>query len=420
MESKMRSKIFVGIFLVSIIVCTVAFFNKSNSLPFDGLECSSNAQPIRQNEESEIKMQTSDQNVYEESKKIAEIYRDIYEDAVNGDNLGSLGVIQNIVSRLGEYGYAAVDTENQNQIDMVHPELVEQFCRQVDEKQEGEVTFFSIMESGGFIRFDLKTAKGKVYVTRSVLNWEGSMPKVGYKDSFEAYAWVYSENGYLFFDEALPPGYDGAPGYTAIRVKPLDKKCRELNRQYILPIGYGSNNMFILDWNEDDFDALDFYDLFDILYSDVYQRPTPYEKSVEGEVYRVPREEFEKVIMSYFEIDSETLQDKTKYSKQDQIYEYRTRGFYDCACSPNLPYPEVISYKENEDGTIKLTVNVVWPEKHLDKVFCHEVVVRPLSNGSFQYVSNHVIPSKKNVEPSWYTEKLTDEEREELDIPVVE
>lgn len=383
-------------------------------LSFGVSGCSSNSQSARQNEESEIKMQTLDQNVYEESNKIAEIYRDIYEEAVNEDTLGSLEVIQNIVNRLGEYGYAAVDTENQNQIDMVHPELVEQFCRQVDEKQEGEVTFFSIMESGGFIRFDLESFEGKVYVTRSVLNWEGSMPEVGYKDSYEANAWVYSENGYLFFEEYLPPGYDGAPGYTAIRVKPLDKECRELNRQYILPIGYGSNNMFILDWNEDDFDALNFYDLFDILYPYVYERSTPYEKSVEGEIYRVPKEEFEKVIMSYFKIDSETLQDRTKFSKQNQIYEYRTRGFYDFACSPNIPYPEVISYEENEDGTMKLTVNVVWPEKHLEKAFCHEVVIRPLNDGGFQYVSNHVIPSEKNVEPTWYSEKFTDEEWEEL------
>ena len=114
--------------------------------------------------------------------------------------------------------------------------------------------------------------------------------------------------------------------------------------------------------------------------------------------------------MSYFEIGSGTLRGKTKYSKQDGFYEYRTRGFNDCASSPNIPYPEVISYEKNEDGTIKLTVNVVWPEKYLEKAFCHEVVIRPLNDGGFQYVSNHVIPSEKNVEFTWYTEKLTDEE----------
>lgn len=341
-----------------------------------------------------------------ESQKIAETYRDIYQKARDENTLGSIEVIRSIVNRLGENGYAAVDMENQNQMDMVHPELVEQFCRQVDEKRAAKVTFFSVMGNGGFIRFDLETSEGKVYVTRSVLNWQGDVPEVDYKNYYPAYTWEYSESGYLFFEEYLPSGYDGASGYTAIRVKPLDEKCRELNRKYVLPIGYGANNMFILDWEEDNYGTLDYYDLFDIFYPLVYERPIPYEQSVDGELYYVPEEEFEKVIMSYFKIDSKTLQAKTKYIKQKQCYEYRTRGFYDCAWSPNTPYPEVVQYVENTDGTLKLTVNVVWPREKTAQAFSHEVVVRPLEDGSFQYVSNRLIPSEKNREPAWYTEKL--------------
>lgn len=53
------------------------------------------------------------------------------------------------------------------------------------------------MENGGFIRFDLVTREGEVEVTRSVLNWEGSMkseisngkfvPKVGYQNKYLVY-----------------------------------------------------------------------------------------------------------------------------------------------------------------------------------------------------------------------------------------
>ena len=60
--------------------------------------------------------------------------------------------------------------------------------------------------------------------------------------------------------------YDGPPGYTAVRVKSLEEECRELNRRYILPIGYGANNMFLTDWKEENFGELDFYDLFQLLY----------------------------------------------------------------------------------------------------------------------------------------------------------
>lgn len=354
------------------------------------------------------------ENSPESSAEIAELYRDIYEKAVQENTLGDLEVTRSIVNRLGEHGYSAIDAENQNQLNMTHPELLEQFCEKVEKKEEGEAKYFSIAEDGGFIRFDFETSAGKVNVTRSVLNWRDGKPKVEYENQYEAYKWTYSEEGYLFFEEKLPEAYDGAPGYTAVRIEPLDEKCREYNRRYILPVGYGFNNMFVIDWHEENFDKLNFYDLFDVLYPYVYGKSSPYERSFSGELYDVSSEEFEKVIMSYFRINSETLRARTKYVNEKDVYEYRTRGFGDASYSPHIPYPEVVSYEENADGTIKLVVNVVWPHRHLAKAYCHEVIVRPLESDAFQYVSNYIIPSEENVEASWYIEKLSDEEWEEM------
>jgi len=42
---------------------------------------------------------------------------------------------------------------------------------------------------------------------------------------------------------------------------------------------------------------------------------------------------------------------------------YRERGMFDFAPTPEIPYPEVVSYEENRDGTVKPTVNAVWPEE---------------------------------------------------------
>lgn len=350
----------------------------------------------------------------ENSEEIAELYRDIYEKAVQENTLEDLEVTRSIVNRLGKHGYSAIDAENQNQLNMTHPELLEQFCEKVEKKEKSEAKYFSIAEDGGFIRFDFETSAGKVNVTRSVLNWRDGKPKVEYENQYAAYKWTYSEDGYLFFEEELPEAYDGAPGYTAVRIEPLDEKCREYNRRYILPVGYGFNNMFVIDWHEENFDKLNFYDLFDVFYPYVYGQNCPYEKSFSGELYNVSREEFEKVIKSYFKINSGTLRSMAGYIKEKDIYEYRTRGFWDASYSPHIPYPEVVSYKENTDGTVKLMVNVVWPHRHLAKAYCHEVIVRPLEGGDFQYVSNYIIPSEENVEASWYTEKLSDEKWEEL------
>ena len=56
------------------------------------------------------------------------------------------------------------------------------------------------------------------------------------------------------------------PEHTMLRILPLDEKCREYNRKYILPVGYEQNNLFLCNWSEDDFGDLDFYDLFDRFY----------------------------------------------------------------------------------------------------------------------------------------------------------
>ena len=154
-----------------------------------------------------------------------------------------------------------------------------------------------------------------------------------------------------------------ASEYAAFRVLPLDETCRELNRQYILPAGYERNNLFLVDWNENDFGTLDFYDLYDLFYPRVNGGQIPYgmdDNLGVGVVYRIPEDEFENVIQRYINIDSGTLQSKTVFYPEDGTYEYKPRGFYEVEY-PEYPYPEVVQYTENSDGTITLTVNVVFP-----------------------------------------------------------
>lgn len=367
--------------------------------------CSSATNPPYELSEEEVTADSADTTV--DSVMIAELYRDIYEQASSEQRLGSLEMIQSIVNRLGEHGYAALDTENHNQVNMTHPELLEQFCGLVEENGEGNAMFFCVSGGGGFVRFDLKTSDGQVMVTRSVLCWSDGEPEISYMNSYPAEGWKYSENGYLFFEEALPSGYDGAVGYTAVRVQPLEEKCRECNRRYILPVGYGSNNLFLSDWSEPDFQGVDFDDMFALLYASVMGVPIPYEKTVDGEEYLVPEAVYEKVIGSYFAIDNVLLRGMAEYSQQKEGYEYSTRNFLNNSNSPNIPYPEVVDCRDGEAGTLILTVNAVWPQKHLEKAFSHEVTIRPDNDGGFCYVSNHVISSVENVEPEWYTEKAS-------------
>ena len=88
---------------------------------------------------------------------------------------------------------------------------------------------------------------------------------------------------------------------------------------------------------------------------------------------------------------------------------YRPRGLYDCEF-PYEPYPEVISYEKLHDGTLKLTIEAVWEIRMLDKAITSELIIKPMKDGSFQYLSNKVIKSDQNANAGWYMPRLTEEE----------
>ena len=370
--------------------------------------------------ETVIDIQAIPEDSKENAEEIINICIDLYEKATEENKLADLETIRGIVNRLGENGYPAVDSRNQ--INMTDPEKVVEFCEKVDAQEEAEITILEVSYLGGFVKYDLHTKDGNVDVVRSYYKYENGDIQREVTGSYQAEYWNYTEEGYLMFsgvwfsEELYVLTLSGAEEHTALRVQPLDETYRELSRKYLRPIGFEQNNMFIVDWSEDDFGALNFYDMYDILYPKVNGQYVPYiadDNLAVSAVYRIPKEEFESVIMKYFNIDSETLQSKTVYYSEDSTYEYKPRGFEEVEY-PEYPYSEVVDFTENSDGTITLTANVVFPYAGDSKVYAHEVVVRPLEDGGVQYVSNQIIPSEDNYEETWHTPRLTLEEWEEL------
>ena len=370
--------------------------------------------------ESEIAVQDQQQNVKDNEDEIIEICSQLYKKASEENKIADLEMIRIIVNQFGENGYPAVDSRNQ--IDMTEAEQVEWFCEMVDTQEEAEITIIEVSYLGGFVKYDLETKDGNVDVVRSYYKYENGNMKREVTGSYQAEYWNYTEDGYLMFsgvwfsEELYVLTLSGAEEHTALRVQPLDETYRELSRKYLLPIGFEQNNMFIVDWSEDDFGDLNFYDMYDLLYPKVNGTYTPYvadDNLGVGAVYRIPKDDFESVIMAYFNIDSETLQSKTIYYAEDETYEYKPRGFEEVEY-PEYPYSEVVGFTKNSDGTLTLTANVVFPYAGDSKVFAHEVGVRPLENGGVQYVSNRIIPSEDNYRETWHTPRLTAEEWEEI------
>ena len=76
----------------------------------------------------------------------------------------------------------------------------------------------------------------------------------------------------------------------------------------------------------------------------------------------------------------------------------------------SILYPEVISYEKLHDGTLKLTIEAVWEIRMLDQAITSELIIKPMKDGSFQYLSNKVIKSDQNANAGWYMPRLTEEE----------
>ena len=370
--------------------------------------------------ETVIDIQTIPEEPQENAEEIINICIDFYKKAAEENKIADLEMIRSIVNRLGENGYPAVDSRNQ--INMTEPEKVVKFCEKVDAQEEAEITILEISYLGGFVKYDLHTKDGNVDVVRSYYKYENGNMKREVIGNYQAEYWNYTEEGYLMFsgvwfsEELYVLTLSGAEEHTALRVQPLDETYRVLSRKYLRPISFEQNNMFIVDWSEDDFGELNFYDMYDILYPKVNGQYVPYaadDNLSVSAVYQIPKEEFESVIMKYFNIDSETLQSKTVYYSENSTYEYKPRGFEEVEY-PEYPYSEVVGFSENSDGTITLTANVVFPYAGDSKVYAHEVVVRPLEDGGVQYVSNRIIPSEDNYRETWHTPRLTLEEWEEL------
>ncbi len=350
-----------------------------------------------------------------DAERIAEICRDICAQAARDGTLGSIETIGRMVARLGENGYAAASGDNQ--VDMAGAEQVLEFVRAVEEKESRRLTIVAVMGMGLRI-FDLETRDGDVTVVRSYYQYdrEGILQERS-TVSYPADFWEYTPEGYLIFagksllPETFVMTFSATAEHTALRVLPLEESCRELNRKYLLPVGYERNNVFLCSWSGEEYGNLDFYDVFDRFYPILRGRPHPYgAEGSPGEesAYWIPEEEFESVITAFFDIDRETLRRKTEYSPEQAAYKYRPRGFHE-AEYPDIPYPEVVGWRENGDGTITLTVNAVYPHDDTSRAFTHETVIRPLDGERFQYVSNRMLSEEGEYDPWWHSDRSPEE-----------
>lgn len=106
-----------------------------------GSGCGYGAERRTDQKTQEIKEPESEENRKEDSLRLAERLKDLYEQEKDTETIQ-----ETIIRAIGEQGYAAVDTDNQ--INMVNYSQMETFCQQAEEGKKAKATLFCVTKEG--------------------------------------------------------------------------------------------------------------------------------------------------------------------------------------------------------------------------------------------------------------------------------
>lgn len=268
---------------------------------------------------------------------------------------------------------------------MQNYEIVNEKLLRAKEGDEVETELYVINTSGVFSYNYLQFMDDELIVTYvSAMFDDNIKPQINYMDRVQVYQWEYTEKGWLIWEKALSRNQE-MDMHVFHRILPLEDKCREIAQKCIAPVSYFCNNLFLTDWDMEHLDQVEFNDLFDFLYSMKTGNRLDSAKYSEG----IPKEEFEGIVQTYFDITIEDLQEYAKYNESKEVYPWSEIGAWN-RVQQFQPFPEVVKCVENEDGTLSVYVEAIFVELGMDCSFSHIVTIREDENGGWVYCGNKV------------------------------
>ena len=178
-------------------------------------------------------------------------------------------------------------------------------------------------------------------------------------------------------------------GSCLIRIKPMTEEQCEMSERCVRGLGYQGQNLLCSNWNVENMSELDYNGMFEYLYGMKYGEKFNSEDYPNG----IPKEEFESLIMEYLPITAEQIREYAVFDEENQTYLWARLGCFNYAPTFfGTSLPEVVDIKENQDGTVTLTVEAVCDMVICDDaVITHELTVRFAEDGSFQYLGNEIL-----------------------------
>lgn len=330
----------------------------------------------------------------EDCKRIMNFISDIYEQADKGEASNvvlSDETVLEIQNKVAELGCPVRSTIQYS--GMENYETFEDFLKQCMEGNSGSVIIYDIHLGGGVGRSKYIFDGTDMYVLNANSVWnQHNQPTVPYISYTRLKDWKYTAKGWFCYELCVPepPAVtEIVDGSRLIRVQPLTDEQIYFTKKYVAGLGYQGNNLLCSNWDSEHLSDLDYNGIYEYLYRIKYQT------RFDPEIYSngIPKKEFESLIMEYLPVTADQLERYAVFDEENQTYAWARLG-----CSNYAPtyfgtsIPEVTGIKENEDGTITLTVDAVC-EMILcdDAIITHELTIRTGENGKFQYLGNMIM-----------------------------
>ena len=338
--------------------------------------------------------ETERKEAEDECKKVLVLISDIYILADKGDAVNPVlddKTIYKMQDRIKEKGYPV--TTMKAYAAMENYKRVEAFLKNCQDEKAGSVVLYELHSDGGIGR-DKFIFDGKdMYLISACATWNSNDT---YGMSYISYArikeWKYTEKGWFGYELCVPEPPEVTEivdGSCLVRIKPMTKEQREMSEKCVQGLGYQGNNLLCSNWDADHMEKLDYNGIYEYLYAMKYQEKFNSENYPNG----IQKEEFENLIMEYLPVTAEQIREYAVFDEKNQTYYWARLGCFNYAPTFfGTSLPEVIDIKENEDGTITLTVEAVCDMVICDDaVITHELTVRFAEDGSFQYLGNEIL-----------------------------
>ena len=327
-------------------------------------------------------------------KKMMELIFDIYKDADKGTASNVVlndETVLEMQKRLMETGCPVSTLVTYS--NMENYESVDRFLEECTDGKSGSVVIYEIHGDGGIGRMKFIFDGTEMYVVSAGGIWnDNNKPGMSYISYTRIKEWKYTEKGWFGYELCVPEPPEVSEimdGSCLIRIKPMTEEQREMSERCVRGLGYQGQNLLCSNWNVENMSELDYNGMFEYLYGMKYGEKFNSEDCPNG----IPKEEFESLIMEYLPITAEQIREYAVFDEENQTYLWARLGCFNYAPTFfGTSLPEVVDIKENQDGTVTLTVEAVCDMVICDDaVITHELTVRFAEDGSFQYLGNEIL-----------------------------